>query len=576
MSSLAILHGYLLEGSGSNLWTRCVVEALCRKGHTVQLVCQEPHPERYDCITAAYRYRLDGTVETMFERDLAPGYTGRCVMHKPQLGDTLPVYVWDKYEEFANPVPMIDLPDAEIEEYIERNVRVVRRVVAEHDVIAMHANHAVLSSVVAQRVSAETGVPFAVMPHGSALEYAVKKDERFLRLATDAFSAAERIFVHGEEMRRRVETILPGIVDVERKFSVLPLGVHTWQFEPVPRERRREKIGRLLVSLSGKSRGRRPEQLDQMLARAYGAKSPEQLHAAFTSIQYDTKAPDADVEEKLSQVDWEHDAVLLYVGRLISAKGVQSGLAALPEIMAADSGIRLLLVGHGPLREPMELFVHALEHGDRNLVEQVVAHGRFLEGDPEGASASRELGKVRAYFDDLEAAGKLDEYFELSRRHLRRDRVIFTGYLTQHELQHLFPCCDVGIFPSVVKEAGPLVFLEALASGCFPLGTYFAGMKASIDGIADMLPGEVVEAMKLDPFNTTADIVKNVQRAMHFGVRYKDVLSRTAQARFDWVSVGEKLARELNALEPRQCAGASGSKGGDREEHLPQRIAEER
>jgi hypothetical protein len=30
MSSLAIIHGYLLEGSGSNLWTRCVVEALCR------------------------------------------------------------------------------------------------------------------------------------------------------------------------------------------------------------------------------------------------------------------------------------------------------------------------------------------------------------------------------------------------------------------------------------------------------------------------------------------------------------------------------------------------------------------
>ncbi|HET9425673.1 MAG TPA: glycosyltransferase [Gemmatimonadaceae bacterium] len=554
MSSLAILHGYLLEGSGSNLWTRCVVEALCRKGHTVQLVCQEPHPDRYDCITAAYLHRLDGTVDTLFERDLAPGYTGRCIMHKPQLGDTLPVYVWDKYEEFPNAVPMIDLPDEEIELYLERNVRVVRRVVQEHDVIAMHANHAVLSSVVAQRVSEETGVPFAVMPHGSALEYAVKKDDRFLRLATDAFSAAERVFVHGEEMKRRVETILPDVVDLQGKFSVLPLGVHTWQFEPVPRERRREKVGRLLVSLHDKPRGRRPEQLDQMLARAYAASTPEELHRAFTSIQYDTKAPDADIEEKLSQLDWEHDAVLLYVGRLISAKGVQSGLAALPEIMAADSGVRLLLVGHGPLREPMELFVHALQHGDRHLAEQVVAHGRFLEGDPEGASASRELGKVRSYFDDLRSLGKLDAYFELARRHVRRDRVIFTGYLTHHELQHLFPCCDVGIFPSVVKEAGPLVFLEALASGCFPLGTYFAGMKASIDGIADMLPDEVVETMKLDPFNTTADIVRNVERALHIGVRYKDVLARTAQARFDWVSVGEKLARELKALAP---AGAS-------------------
>jgi glycosyltransferase involved in cell wall biosynthesis len=444
---------------------------------------------------------------------------------------------------------MIDLDDHAIEEYLERNVRVVRQVVLEHDVIAMHANHAVLSSVVAQRVSTETGVPYAVMPHGSALEYAVKKDRRFHALATEAFSAAECIFVHGEEMKRRVETILPDVHDMHRKFRVLPLGVHTWQFEPVPRERRREKIGRLLVSLADKSRGRRPEQLEQMLSRAYAARSPENLHRAFTSIEYDTKAPDADIEDKLSQLDWEHDAVLLYVGRLISAKGVQSGLAALPEIMAVDSGIRMLLVGHGPLREPMELFIHALEHGDRELAEQVVAHGRFLEGDPEGAGTSRELGKVRAYFDDLKAAGKLDEYFELAKQHVRRDRVIFTGYLTHHELQHLFPCCDVGIFPSVVKEAGPLVFLEALASGCFPLGTYFAGMKASIDGIADMLPDEVVEAMKLNPFNTTADIVTNVQRAMHIGVRYKDVLSRTAQARFDWTSVGAKLARELEALD---------------------------
>jgi glycosyltransferase involved in cell wall biosynthesis len=548
MSSLAIIHGYLLEGSGSNLWTRCVVEALCRKGHTVQLVCQEPHPERYDCITSAYRYYPDGQVETMLERDLAPGYTGRCIMHKPQLGDTLPVYVWDTYEEYPNAVPMIDLDDAAIEEYIDLNARVLRRVVSEHDVIAMHVNHAVLSTVAAQRVSHATGVPYAVMEHGSSLEYAVKKDKRMYDFATSAFSDAELLFVHGDEMRRRIEVAMPDIREAQRKYTTLPLGVHTWQFEPVPRERRREKIGRLLFSLHGKARGRRPEQLAQMLERAYAAKGAEELHRAFTSIQYDTKAPDSDIEEKLSQLDWEHDAVLLYVGRLISAKGVQSGLAALPEIMASDPGIRLLLVGHGPLREPMELFVHALEHGDRNMVEMVVAHGRFLEGDPEGASASRELGKVRAYFNDLEKAGRLDDYFALARQHVRRDRVIFTGYLTHHELQHLFPCCDVGIFPSIVKEAGPLVFLEALASGCFPLGTYFGGMKASIDGIADMFPAEIVDAMKLDPFNTTADIVTNVGRAMHVGVRYKDVLARTAQARFDWTSVGQKLADGLKSI----------------------------
>src|SRR3954471_14041226 len=108
---LALLHGYLLEGSGSNLWTRCVVEALCRQGHTLQLVCQEPHPDRYDCITSAYRYNLVGTVAKLLQRALAPGHTVRSIMHKPQLGDTLPVYVWDKYEEYPNAVPMIELGD---------------------------------------------------------------------------------------------------------------------------------------------------------------------------------------------------------------------------------------------------------------------------------------------------------------------------------------------------------------------------------------------------------------------------------------------------------------------------------
>jgi glycosyltransferase involved in cell wall biosynthesis len=546
---LCILHGYLLEGSGSNLWTRCVVESLCMEGHTVQLVCQEPYPERYDCIAEAYRYHENGTVETMLQREVP--YPGRCIMHKPQLGDTLPVYVWDKYDEYPNVVPMVNLDDAAIERYVARNVEVVRHVVRDFDVHAMHANHAVLMSVVAQRVSAETGVPFAIMPHGSALEYAVKPDERFRRLATSAFTAAGHIFVHGQEMRQRVETALPGVPGLSDKFSVLPLGVHTTQFEPVPRERRREKMGRLFVELSPLARGRRPEQLERMLQDVRGTADATSLRRALSGVKYETKAPDEDVEEKLQQVDWEHDAVLLFVGRLISAKGIQSGLAALPLLLAEDPGIRLIVVGHGPLREPMEAFLWALEHGDRALAERIVECGRMLEGDPDGAAGSQALGKVKWFFHDLEQRGELDHYFALARQHVRADRVIFTGYLTHHELQHLFPCCDAGIFPSIVKEAGPLVFLEALASGCFPLGTYFGGMKASIDAIAELFPREIADAMKIDPMDTVADIVANVSLALRFGVRYKDVLSRTAQARYDWTSVGHKLAHELDTLAAR-------------------------
>ena len=104
---IAILHGYLLDGSGSNFWTRCVIESLCMQGIDVQLVCPEPHPEKFDCIVEAQVHRLDGAIDMLFHRDTR--YLGTCVMHQPQLGNLLPVFVWDRYEQFSRVVPMVDL-----------------------------------------------------------------------------------------------------------------------------------------------------------------------------------------------------------------------------------------------------------------------------------------------------------------------------------------------------------------------------------------------------------------------------------------------------------------------------------
>ena len=543
---IAILHGYLLDGSGSNLWTRCVVESLCMQGVDVQLVCQEPHPERFDCIAEAFTHRTDGEVETLFRRSTP--YRGKCTMHRPELDGVLPVFVWDRYEQHPTVVPMVDLDDDVLDAYVERNVAVVLDVVRRYDISALHANHAALIARVAQRVQEISGVPYTVMPHGSELEYAAKVDARFQAMARSVLCTASRVFVHGEEMRKRVEAALGNAATAGDAFATLPLGVHTSQFQPVPRERRREKLGRLFVSLADKPRGHEPEQLAEMLARVATPADPEALRESFRSVRYDAKAPDADVEDKLSDVDWEHDGVVLFVGRLIAAKGLQTGLAALPLLLARDPGIRLIVVGHGPLREPMEALLWALQRGDVELVNRIVDYGRMLEGAPEGSNTERQLDGVRRFLDDLTARGEIDAYFALAREHVRPERVIFTGYLTHAELQHLFPCCDAGLFPSLVKEAGPLVFLEALASGCFPLGTYFGGMRASIDGIADLLPPYVVDAMKLDITNTVADVVSNVASALQMGVRYKDVLVGAARARHDWSSVGRTLANALDEI----------------------------
>ena len=514
--SVGLLHGYLLEGSGSNLWTREVVRALCRQGETVHLVCQEPHPEHYDFIAEYVRHEPDGRREQVFRRDA--GYPGRCVMHKPVLGKTLPVYVPDRYEEFERVVPMIEMRDREIEAYIERNTQVVERVVHEAQLEALHANHAVLMSVVAQRVRARTGTPVAIMPHGRAIEYAVKKDERFLQYAAGAFAAASRVFVIGREMSERVLDVLGATVD-ELRQALRRLG--------------RGRTAAQQRTLRDHLESGPPVEVDAF------------LRAIAPDAEYDLKAPDADLEARLAAIDWRRDAVILFVGRLIANKGPQALLAAAPDVLAARPDARIVLVGHGPLREPLEAMAWALEHGDAPLLRRIVAWGTALEG-----GAARPFYNVHSYLERLEAEGRLADWLANARAHVSPETVLFTGYLTHRELRHLFACAEAAVFPSRIREAGPLVFLEALASGCYPLGTDFGGMAASIGAVAEALGEEATAPMRLseDEARVVSDIAVQLPRALEASAAHAADLRRLAVERYDWTNVAHRLAEQLCAM----------------------------
>jgi glycosyltransferase involved in cell wall biosynthesis len=553
---ICILHGYLLEGSGSNLWTRAVVQALCRAGRTVHLVCQEPHPEAHDFIAAAYLYEPGGKVAVLFEREVPT--PGRCLLHKPRLGDTLPVYVADRYEEFARAVPMVELPDEAIEAYIETNRAVVERVVRDQEITAILANHAVLMSVVAERVAARTtsgvaagaaagaGLSYAIMPHGSAIEYAVKRDARFHALASGALDKAAKIFAVGAEMRRRVLGTFPTLPGLAAKLEDLPLGVDAGTFAPAERDQRPSRIATLGEALKPLARGKAPEASERLRGALAAAPDAGGLADLLERGRgYAEKCPDAGLEERLASVDWAGDEILLFVGRLIAAKGLQSLVAALPPILEARPRARLVVVGHGPQREVMEALLWALERGDGRLVRRVAAQGAALEGGP---SAPYET--LVRFFDRLESRGEWTRYLETAQGAIRPDRVIFTGYLTHRELKHLLPLADVAVVPSIVAEAGPLVFLEAMAAGCFPLGSYFAGTAERIDDAARELPPAVAALMKLspDPDRTVGDIIEKVPAALALDGAHKDALRRLTVGRHDWTRIARRMAETLEGM----------------------------
>jgi glycosyltransferase involved in cell wall biosynthesis len=541
---IAILHGYLLEGSGSNLWTRSIIQSLCKNGETVHLVCQENHPELYDFICEAILYYADGRKETMFKRQ--PVYSGKCILHKPKLGETLPVYVGDKYEEFSNPQPMINLKDEEIEKYLQVNTQVVTKLVDEYQIKVIHANHAVLMSVVAQQVSEIKKIPFAIMPHGSAIEYVVKRDKRFFNYAREAFDKAQRIYVIGKEIQNRVKELFPGLPSIESKMLELNLGVDTSLFNPVQTRNRKDKIKELFELLKVVKRGKTDFQEQQMQNELKADISKKQLLELInTSASYNAKLTDEKLEEKLQMIDWDHEKIILFVGRLIASKGIHSVIASLPAILAAEPNTRLIVVGHGPQRELLEALIWALQHGHKDLVLNLVKWGRELENN-----GNKPLEEIQFYFDHLKNSAELENYFQKAQKHLDSHRVVFTGYLTHRELCNLFPVCDVAIFPSVVPEAGPLVFLEAMASECFPIGTYFAGMAASIDSISEAIPPEITDLMKLSPRadQTVLDIINKVKKAIYVDDNYKERLREVAIEKYDWENISKKLASDLYQL----------------------------
>lgn len=541
---IGLLHGYRLEGSGSNLWTRYMAQALCRQGETLHLICQEDHPERFDFIAEAYRYAADGSVVSLFRQDTP--YPGRCILHQPELGDILPVYVADRSLKRSRAVPMVELSDEKIEEYVQLNTRVVHKVVEKFNITVLHANHAVLLSVVAQRVSKATAIPFAIMPHGSAIEYVVKQDPRFLRLACEAFAAARAILFVGPEMKQRLIQQFFSVPGLEDKLRELNLGVDTDLFKPIHRHLRNETIQSLLQELVGVSRGKAPGHRAQLGERLSANITEEQFKHALSLASSEKKmVPDEDIEEKLEQVDWEQEEILLFIGPLIANKGLPALIAALPLILEQTPQARLLVVGHGPLREVMEAWLWALGQGERSLIEKFVRWGSPYE------DTSPELfQEVLNFLQSLERRGELVQYFENAQRFLHADRVLFLGYLKHDLLRYLFPCGDVAIFPSVIPEAGPLVFLEALACGCFPIGTYFGGMAASIDLVSEVLPQGEGEWMKISarPEKRVADLAHKVSRALGTRERHRQTLRQVAEERYDWSRIAKNWSTLLHSL----------------------------
>src|ERR671915_257437 len=195
-----IVHGYLLRGTGSNIYNASLARALARLGHEVHLLCQERHWDAPDGVS----------------------------IHKPDIGRVLPVYVADTYDGFdAKPYP--DLTDAELDHYIEANVAAVRA--APTCDVAL-ANHLVMNPVILARGLPDS-TPFAIKVHGSALEYTVRPNrERFVPYALEGVRAAASVLVGSRHTAESLWEVLADEPSLRERTGLGPPGVDVHAFRP--------------------------------------------------------------------------------------------------------------------------------------------------------------------------------------------------------------------------------------------------------------------------------------------------------------------------------------------------------
>ena len=190
---ILLWHGYLLGGTGSNVYTRALAREWSNAGHDVVVVSQEREPQRYDL----------GSAQTV-----AVDLPGRL----------LPTFVMDRYAGLE-PKFLQEFTDAEKAAYVDANAAVLRALLPA-DVV--FTNHVLMGGP----VGAATGVPFRVKAHGSELEYSMRGRPELEAWGRESLAQAEATFVGSAHIRRVLEDV---VGHVERVFEVPP-GVDVDEF----------------------------------------------------------------------------------------------------------------------------------------------------------------------------------------------------------------------------------------------------------------------------------------------------------------------------------------------------------
>jgi glycosyltransferase involved in cell wall biosynthesis len=450
-----IFHGYLLRGTGSNVYNASLVQALAGMGHEVDLLCQDGDAAELEWVDAVGGWERG---ELRVEEVRECPHPGKVTVYRPDIGGLLPVYVADRYEGFeVKTFP--ELTDAELDRYLDANVAAVRDVVAAAGrPDAALANHLIMGPAILAR----TGLTYAIKVHGSDLSYTVRPHpERFVPYAREGTDAAAGILAGSSHTAQDLFETVPD-PGLRERTRLGPPGVDVHRFRPRPRSEAMEA----LLGLAGRLGAERDSETEE--ADSFGRDGP----AIATALRA-----------------WaEGDPRVLFVGKLLVNKGVDLLAAAWPlihreRLAAGARAPRLLFVGFGGYEPGLRALVGALDGGNLEAAREVVRRGRGYEG------ADEEPLPILSGF----LADPPDGYADAARA--ASGSILIGGRLEHDEVADMMPAADTFAMPSTFPESFGMVPAESAACGVPPVAADHSGMREVAQLLAESLEPDLARLL---------------------------------------------------------------------------------
>lgn len=178
------------------------------------------------------------------------------------------------------------------------------------------------------------------------------------------------------------------------------------------------------------------------------------------------------------QYAMDNEKIILYVGRLVYEKGVQHLIAAMPKILSNYNDAKLIIAGRGGM-----------------------------------------MDELRAEASNLGL----------------NDKIYFTGYLNSKQVQKMYKCADVAVFPSTYEPFG-IVALEAMLAGV-------PTVVADVGGL-DEIVTHGVDGMKsyAGNANSIADSVTALLYDHQLATNVSKKAKQKVKDQFNW----EKIAQDTH------------------------------